>query len=58
MCFETACLLVLNSSAMALGVIDWAAINSKIALRVGSANPWNMSRLAFIAYLDLQPFDC
>jgi hypothetical protein len=34
---DTACLLELNSSAMALGVIAWVAINSKIALRVGSA---------------------
>jgi hypothetical protein len=48
MCLDTACLLVWNSSATAFGVMAWAAINNKIALRVGSAMAQKTSRLASI----------
>jgi len=41
MCFETACLLLLNFSASALGVMACKAIRLTIALRVGSAIAWN-----------------
>jgi hypothetical protein len=42
---DTACLLLGKCSARALGVMAWRASKLKMALRVGSAMAWNISRL-------------
>src|SRR5690349_11632866 len=44
MCLETAWRVMSKCSATAVGVMAWVAIRAIMALRVGSAIAWNMSR--------------
>src|SRR5690554_4987332 len=57
MCLETAWRVMSNSSAKALGVRACVAINTKMALRVGSAMAWKISRFICISII-WQPISC
>ena len=55
---ETDCRVVWKLSAMAFGVIACNAIKVMMALRVGSAIAWKMSRLMLFNFLVAQLIGC
>src|SRR5690606_359504 len=58
MCLETAWRVISNSAASALGVNACDAINTRMALRVGSAMAWKTSLFICCGFQFRKPIGC